>query len=599
MTRPIAVICLLGLLPLGAGAATSPAPGAAVTTRDVRTIVGSGKAGIADGPATSASFLMPSAIARAADGTLYVTDEAAQRVRAIHRDGSVETVAGSGEIAADGLSVQGGYREGPALQALFNRPNGIAVGGDGAVYISDRRNACIRKLEHGVVAPYAGRCGDPGANDGAAGSARLKDPRAIVFDQSGALYVADYGVGIRVISPAGAISTLKFHSTDDTRFWGVGLGGEPKDPTLVASTQAAIVSVHLATHQEDVYDTTSPAEGNRPFGNVNQMVGIDHREFLFTDVRSNNVRYLRLAVRPFATTVFTRTIAGGGLERQIDNAGFVDGSREASRFFVPRGITVYDGVAYVADSGNRRIRAITLPNFRLSEAGFDDTTPYDTAHYEILYIGASWAYWDSLGDESICARLEAELNAAHKFSKPVRCHPVRIDAASFGQIEDYLANYLQGHVDLVVLNANLSEAFSLYPNSAPPSTAAAVVTFRQHVSALQSRLAKAGPKLLLLWNEDADDVTDTENYFEREGNANRAFFPVDLRDNYWHGTRLMIDAVASLPVFEVDTYADFLEAEHAVPPPELFGTDDSHMTPRGSGLMAHLLARYIIGEKAL
>jgi hypothetical protein len=36
-----------------------------------------------------------------------------------------------------------------------------------------------------------------------------------------------------------------------------------------------------------------------------------------------------------------------------------------------------------------------------------------------------------------------------------------------------------------------------------------------------------------------------------------------------------------------------------VPPPELFGTDDSHMTPRGSGLMAHLLARYIIGEKAL
>jgi hypothetical protein len=156
MTRPIAVICLVGLLPLGARAATSPAPGAAVTTRDVRTIAGSGKAGIADGPGASASFLMPSAIARGADGTLYVTDEAAQRVRAIHRDGSVETVAGSGEIAADGLSVQGGYREGPALQAQFNRPNGIAVGGDGAVYISDRRNACIRKLEHGVVAPYAG-----------------------------------------------------------------------------------------------------------------------------------------------------------------------------------------------------------------------------------------------------------------------------------------------------------------------------------------------------------------------------------------------------------------------------------------------------------
>ncbi len=563
----------------------------------VWTVAGSGEAGIADGPAASASFLMPSAVARANDGTLYVADEAAQRIRAVHPDGSVETVAGSGAIAPDGLSVPGGYRDGPAATAQFYRPDGVAVGPDGAVYVSDNRNWCIRKLDRGVVSTFAGTCGQSGVADGPATTARFKDPRALVFGPEGTLYVADFGAGIRTVSASGAVGTLKFGSTPDVRFWGIGYA-PGADAVLLASTPGAVVAYHVATRADEAFSTNAVAEASLPFGSVGAIAGLDHREFLFTDLRANNVRYLRLPLRPFAPSIFTRTIAGGRFERQVDDAGYRNGSLEESRFYAPRGIAVANGTAYVADAGNRRIRALTLPRFRLSEGGFTDAAPYDASAYQMLYLGASWAYHDSLGDDSICAHVEAELDASRKFSKPVRCHPVRIDSATFPQLEDYLANYLQPHVDVVVVNLSLSIVFGIFPNRTPPSTDVAVATFKTRVAALRERLAKNGTRLVLLWTNAPDDVSDVENLYGRESVADQRHLPADLADNYTHGTKLMIDAAATVPVDQVDTYEDFLRAERAVPPQELFGTDDVHMTPAGSALTAHLLARYLISRPA-
>ena len=576
-----------------------PATAAVASDQQVRTIAGSGRPGFTDGPALSATFLLPTAIVRAADGTLYVADEAAQRIREVRPDGSVTTIAGSGALAPDGLSVKGGFANGSALSAKFSRPNGLAIGPGGSLYISERLNACIRKLDHGVVSTFVGKCDERGTADGAQAVARFKDPRALVFDRAGVLYVADYGVGVRVVTPAGTVSTLKFRSSGAQEAWGLTIGGEPADPTLVVSTPREIDIMHLLTHQDQVIGTTTGAEGDRIFGNVNQLVALDHREFLFTDIKASNIRYLRLPVEPFATTVYTQTIAGGEAERNIDNAGYANGSRTSARFFVPRGIAEANGNAYIADAGNRRIREVSLPHFRVPESGFADTTPYDTSHYQILYIGASWVFWDALGDDSICGRLESELDAAHRFAKPVRCHTVRMDAASLGQMEDYLDNYLQGHVDLVVVNVNLSEARSLFPNSNPPSNAAAIEKFHDNIAALKQKLAKSGIKLVLLWNNAADDVSSSENYWEREEGAGKVDLPVDLSDSYTLATRPMIESVAALPVFEVDTYPDFQRAERERDPAVLFGTGDSHMSPRGSAYIAQLLARYIIGEKSI
>jgi hypothetical protein len=76
------------------------APAAAMPTNpdvDVRTLAGSGAAGFADGDSMHASFVMPFGLTYGPDGTLYVSDAGAQRIRAIGASGSVRTLAG-GEI---------------------------------------------------------------------------------------------------------------------------------------------------------------------------------------------------------------------------------------------------------------------------------------------------------------------------------------------------------------------------------------------------------------------------------------------------------------------------------------------------------------------
>ena len=163
--------------------------------------------------------------------------------------------------------------------------------------------------------------------------------------------------------------------------WGVTIGGLPDDPTLVATSPDWVIIEHLNTGVDEALNTVAGAEGNRPFGSAGQIAPLDRRQYVFTDLRSSTVRYLRLPERPFATTDFTRVLAGGRFERQIDNAGFADGSYADSRFYAPHGIVLSNGSAYVADSGNRRIRKIVLPSFRVSESGLNDLAPYEANRY--------------------------------------------------------------------------------------------------------------------------------------------------------------------------------------------------------------------------
>src|SRR5262245_31249913 len=89
----------------------------------VSTIAG-GARGFADGSGTQAAFSTPSGLALAADGTLFVADTGNHAIRRITPDGRVSTVAGDGTA---------GYADGPALQARFNGPIGIALASDGRV----------------------------------------------------------------------------------------------------------------------------------------------------------------------------------------------------------------------------------------------------------------------------------------------------------------------------------------------------------------------------------------------------------------------------------------------------------------------------------
>ncbi len=136
----------------------------AVRGATVTTLAGSGKAGFADGPARSASFMLPVGVAWGTKGQLYVADAAAQRLRVVLPDGSVRTVAGSGQPASTGLWVPGGYADGNGAAARFNTPMGIAVGPNDDVFVADARNHCIRRVTpNGAVTTFAG---SPSRNSG-------------------------------------------------------------------------------------------------------------------------------------------------------------------------------------------------------------------------------------------------------------------------------------------------------------------------------------------------------------------------------------------------------------------------------------------------
>jgi sugar lactone lactonase YvrE len=165
----------------------------------VTTLAG-GREGFADGTGSAAAFHTPSALARDGDGNLYVADTGNHAIRRITPQGVVTTIAGTGEA---------GYRDGPARQAQFNGPIGVAVDGSGRIYVADTYNDRIRLISReGDVTTLAG--GEhPGFLDGSGTEARFDTPTGIAVDATGVAWVADLrNNAIRRIAPQGGVSTL-------------------------------------------------------------------------------------------------------------------------------------------------------------------------------------------------------------------------------------------------------------------------------------------------------------------------------------------------------------------------------------------------------
>jgi hypothetical protein len=149
--------------------------------------------GFADGPITQALFNEPSGLALDSQGNLYVSDTGNQRIRYINfAEGTVTTVAGGGDYAENALYVEGAYVDGPAAEARFNSPKGIAADRDGGVYIADSLNHSIRYLKDGRVTTVVGNAaGEYGSRNGIDEKALLDYPADVALDPNGDLYVAD------------------------------------------------------------------------------------------------------------------------------------------------------------------------------------------------------------------------------------------------------------------------------------------------------------------------------------------------------------------------------------------------------------------------
>jgi len=348
--RLVFTLAVLSIALAATGLAQAPIPA-------VSTLAGSGSAGLADGPAKRATFLFPYGIAVARDGSVYISDRAAQRIRLLTPAGQVQTVAGSGAISPPGLVVAPGYVDGPALQARFAGPEGLAIGPDGGLYIADSYNHCIRELRQNQVTTVFGKCGSAGDADGTVSVGRFTHPRGLAFDAAGNLYVADDGVGLRRLDPNGLLTTIAFSSYHGKSCVGVAVVDE-SPPAIAISTLDGIVLYHPSSAKDERF---SGYTLDLPSAAPNQIVAIDARQFLFTDALTHNVRLFQVPSQP-NQVLHAVVFAGGAAERSTENAGYVDGSRFAARFYDPMGIALAGNRLVIADGGNRRIRQIVLPS---------------------------------------------------------------------------------------------------------------------------------------------------------------------------------------------------------------------------------------------
>jgi sugar lactone lactonase YvrE len=158
--------------------------------------------GDADGTGSAARFNYPNGVAVDAAGTLYVADTYNHTIRRIGAGGVVSTLAGSA-----GLN---GSNDGTGGYALFDQPYGVQVDAAGRLCVADTGNATIRRITPaGAVTTLAGVAGIAGLGDGAGGQALFNQPRGVVVDDAGSLYVVDTGnAAIRRITTAGTVTTL-------------------------------------------------------------------------------------------------------------------------------------------------------------------------------------------------------------------------------------------------------------------------------------------------------------------------------------------------------------------------------------------------------
>ena len=149
------------------------------------------------GPAANAALVTPYSVAVDVKGNIYIVDFDTHRIRRVSPDRIITTIAGTGK---GGFSGDGG----PGTQAALSFPRGVAIDGEGNLYIADSGNNRIRRVDRdGIITTFAGTglLGSSG-DGGPATEATLYDPSDVAVDLKGYVYIAFNGSNqIRRVSP--------------------------------------------------------------------------------------------------------------------------------------------------------------------------------------------------------------------------------------------------------------------------------------------------------------------------------------------------------------------------------------------------------------
>ena len=168
----------------------------------VTTLAGkAGQIGATDGVGDAARFNEPWGLCATPGGIVYVADTKNNKIRKILPDGTVSTVAGTGNF---------GTTNGAGTSSNFGNPTGIEVDAAGNLYVADHLTHIIRKITpNGLVTTIAGFPYIPGDQDGVGTDAQFWRPYGLTLDNQGNILVADeWNHKIRKVTPAGVVTTV-------------------------------------------------------------------------------------------------------------------------------------------------------------------------------------------------------------------------------------------------------------------------------------------------------------------------------------------------------------------------------------------------------
>jgi len=334
------------------------------------------------GSALSAALGQPEGIAIDKAGNIYVADAAANRVRIIAPDGTIQTFAGTGVagFAGDG---------GPATAAQLNQPYGLALDPAGNLYIADLGNGRVRKVSiTGVIQTVAGGGAFPATNQGQGGpatSAQLMQPRNVTLDAAGSLYISDFG--------ANQVYSVGFDGTL-TLMAGTGVAAFSGDGTSALLAQLSAPAglavdfygqLYIADSGNNrvrkvyngviitVFNTPGPTglalgstgtlyvAASSYFGTLSQQIpaissAVDVAVDLAGDQFASSGAFV-LELPAGGIGGIATTIAGSGAS---PNFGGDNGPATAAQLYAPSSVVMdSSGNWYIADTSNNRIRMVT------------------------------------------------------------------------------------------------------------------------------------------------------------------------------------------------------------------------------------------------
>ena len=307
---------------------------AITVSAEVRVIAGNGEAGFVDG--SDARFNKPIRLAPFGPGKIVIADINNHAIRSVSLDGEVVTIAGGPD--------KKGHKDGPAGDAGFDSPHGVAVSPDGLIVVAGASSHTVRLLTpvdgSYEVTTLAGVAGQSGNQDGPAASALFNSPHAVVWDAEGGVLVVDIGnASIRRIKD-GEVTTVATAATSKL-VMPIDLMPAGDGSYLIAD--AGIQKVLRWSPGEQGEILVPGTELAMPHG----VTGDANGNVYVAEIRAHQVM-------EFIGGETAKRVAGTGV------AGL-----ESDQLNKPAAVLVHDGYLWIADLNNHRISVVSLKSLAL------------------------------------------------------------------------------------------------------------------------------------------------------------------------------------------------------------------------------------------